>query len=79
MDRRCTASCAMRVVWSQVVVRDSGEVKTLRYRAVQELSDPGKTPAEDAKKILENIGLVLAGIVTFPLMLLAVLTGWDGR
>jgi hypothetical protein len=60
-------------------VRDSGEVKTLRYRDVQELSDPGKTPAEDAKKILENIGLVLAGIVTVLLMLLAVLTGWDGR
>ncbi|HEU0368495.1 MAG TPA: hypothetical protein VFR42_04770 [Candidatus Acidoferrum sp.] len=58
-------------------LRDSGEVKTLR--AVQELSDPGKTPAEDAKEILENIGLVLAGMVTFPLMLLAVLTGWDGR
>ena len=60
------------------VVRDSGEVRTLRYRDVQDLSDPGKTPAEDAKKILENIGLVLAGIVTFPLLLLAVLTGWDG-
>jgi hypothetical protein len=60
------------------VVCDSGDVKTLRYRDAQDLSDPGKTPAQDAKKILGNIGLVLAGMVAFPLVLLAVLTGWDG-
>jgi len=60
------------------IVRESGEVKILRYRDVQDLSDPRKTPAEDAKKILENIGLVLAGIVAFPLMIFAAFIGWDG-
>jgi hypothetical protein len=68
----------MRLNWSsRLSCAIRGEVKRLRYRDVQDLSDPGKTPAEDAKKILENIGLVLAGIVAFPLLLLAVLTGWD--
>ena len=61
-----------------LVVRDSGEVKRLLYRDVQDLSDPGKTPAQDAEKILRNIGLLLAGIVTLPLALFALLIGWDG-
>ena len=60
------------------VVRNSSEVKTLHYRDVLDLSDPGKTPAQDAEKILQNIGLLLAGIVTLPLALLALFIGWDG-
>jgi len=61
-----------------LMMRDSGEVRTLHYRDVQDLSDPGKTPAQDAEKILRNIGLLLAGIVTLPLALFALLIGWDG-
>jgi hypothetical protein len=46
-----------------LAIHDSGEVKRLRYRDVQGLSDPGKTPAAE---ILENIGPLPAGVVIPP-------------
>jgi len=61
-----------------LVLQDSGKSKTLRYRDVQDLSGPAESHAPDAKKVFENIGLVLAGVIMIPLALLAALTGWDG-
>lgn len=61
-----------------LVVQDSGETKILRYRDVDKLSDPQASSPSEPSQILGYIALTAAGIVMLPLMLLAMLSGWDG-
>lgn len=60
------------------VMQDSNQERTLRYREVADLSGtPPSSPAEPSQ-ILGYVALAAAGIVMLPLMLLAMLAGWDG-
>jgi len=60
------------------VVQDSNEEKTLRYRDVDKLSGPSVSSPAEPSQVFGYIVLAAAGIVMLPLMLLAMLSGWDG-
>jgi hypothetical protein len=65
-------------LWFVLVAPDSGSEQIIDYREVSQLSGGKISTSVTAEEVFKTIGLVLAGIVFLPLMILAALSGWDG-
>lgn len=61
-----------------LVAPDTGAEQFIDYRDVSQLSGGKLSSSVTAEEVFKNIGLVLAGIVALPLVILMALSGWDG-
>ena len=62
-----------------VLVEERSQIRRpLAYRDLERVSAQGIGDGPTALEVLRCVGLVAAGVVALPLVLLAVLSGWDG-